>query len=203
MRDFLYSDQIEFPVAYDAIKFFDTDIQVSIELCSEGSIKLSGDVALIAMPNSLEESKSLGKTVKMLTLNDMINNWKQDKENLKVYKRGATTGLTSGEITRPAHVKIPISTAQLFEQHTSKALSNRPLLNQILVSGSKFGDFGDSGSMVYHDRDPMDLSSKIYAVGTFLGKLDRADHLYIVTPSSDFFAANGFEFAGTVLSSSF
>jgi hypothetical protein len=133
----------------------------------------------------------------------MINNWKQDKENLKVYKRGATTGLTSGEITRPTHVKIPISTAQLFETHTSKALSNRSLLNQILViSGFKFGDLGDSGSMVYYDRDPTDLSSKIYAVGTFLGKLDRADHLYLVNPSSDFFVANGFEFAGTVLSSS-
>ena len=84
------------------------------------------------------------------------------------------------------HVKKPISTEHLFTQHTSKALSNRALLNQIIVSGTKFGDSGYSVSLVYYDSDS-DPSSEIYAVGTFLGKLDKADHLFLVTPASDFF----------------
>jgi hypothetical protein len=41
VREFLYSDHKEFHIDYDAIKFFDADIQVSIALCSGGSIKIS------------------------------------------------------------------------------------------------------------------------------------------------------------------
>lgn len=204
VRDFLYSGQNDFSTEYDSIQFFNTDLQANITLCSE-PITISGDVALIPMPNGLKEKESSGRTVMMLTLNDMINSWQKDKGNLKVYKIGATTGLTTGEITRPIHINKPIPTTdQLIVKHpTSKILSNRiTLLNQIIVSAFKFGDSGDSGSLVYYDSDPADMTSVIYAVGTFLGKLDKADHLFIVTPSSDFFVNNKFEFARTELASS-
>ena len=195
VRTFLYSNQSYFSVNYDDVMFFDVDI-TDATVTSSLSIPISADLALIPMPSNLKES---GKTVTMLYLKDIIKNWENNINNLKVNKVGATTGETQGEITRPVNIKHPIPPNEMFQdKYNSKPLKNRILKNQIIVRGSGFGDFGDSGSLVYFDPTTINKpSSKLYAVGTFVGKLDRANDLFIVTPSCDFFEREGYDFVGT------
>ena len=201
VKDFFFSEQKYFSCTYESIIFFDSDIPATA--IDTESVYVSGDVALIpiSMPDIVQES---GKIVHMLNLQKLIDNWTRDKENLRVNKLGATTGLTSGEISRPAHAKFPItSTDRLwYEKFSSKTAVNRVLLNQILVSGVGFGKPGDSGSLVYYEGHPSysagsGNSTEIYAIGTFVGGLDKGENVFLVSPSCDILEKFQFEFAKT------
>ena len=203
VRDYLFSEQKIFSCAYKDIKFFDTDILATT--IGTNSVPISGDVALIpiSMPGAVQES---GKTVRMVTLQELIQSFIQINGKLRVNKIGATTGQTPGYISRPAHARVQVTSTDPFfhQKYSSPTLLNRVLLNQILVSGDGFGKSGDSGSLVYHERNPTNSagsgnSTEIYAIGTFVGRLDKNADVFIISPSCNFLVNLQFEFAKTEL----
>ena len=97
------------------------------------------------------------------------DNWK------RVSERGAITGLTSGESSRPEHAKYRISSTDRLwhEKFPQKTLLNRVLLNQLLLSGVGFGKHRNWASLVAHEGHPSNAagsgnSTEIYAIGTFI-----------------------------------
>eukprot|EP01035_Chromulina_nebulosa_P023070 gene23070-29892_t len=167
--NYLHDSQIEIIINKDNVlnitKLYDTN------LFSE-NLQISGNISLIAI-NSDILTESI-KVDRIVTLEDIWNLGQQ----IKVTKKGASSGFTVGLISRPAHVKDYFE--GFLSEYRGDILKPRVLYNQILVAqvDGPFGTFGDSGSLVYIDSE-----DGIIVIGVFVGKLNENDNFFVVSPA--------------------
>ncbi len=107
---------------------------------------------------------------------------------LRVAKSGRTTGLTCGRVSA---IDLDVAVDYYRDCAETKPYFTKTFTNQIAVSGDRFGDAGDSGSLIVDtaDAEPVGLF--------FAGGIDASGVSHaIASPAPEVLAALGTQMAG-------
>ena len=107
---------------------------------------------------------------------------------LRVAKSGRTTGLTCGKVTA---IDLDVAVDYYRDCAETKPYFTKTFTNQLAVSGDRFGDAGDSGSLIVDtaDAEPIGLF--------FAGGIDASGVSHgIASPAPDVLNALGTQLAG-------
>ncbi len=179
----VHQDEIEF--------FYDKLVQININIGQNTeTISVSGDVALIQVVSDVTVSTNSIIPVDFSTLYDVcfMNNY---YASLDVSKIGATTGVTEGYISRPAHVRVVDDSLLFKAKYENKSVPNMILKIQFIIRGSNWSTFGrpgDSGALVYVDNNDGTRTG----VGIFVGG-NAKTNIYVATPI-EFVTSLGYTF---------
>jgi hypothetical protein len=183
------TNELSFEVEPSTIEYFHGNIVVDIDIKTRQqqevhttiSISVNGDIALIPVANSAHIAP---QSIFPINFDSIYNSFfLKHLDKLYVHKNGATTGITTGYLSRPTHVAAPNSATWFMEEFSGQTtvVANLKLQNQFLVTtdnGSIFGEGGDSGSLVYvMDQE----EGKTWGIGIFVGAHPKKNY-YVVTP---------------------
>jgi hypothetical protein len=194
VSDYLESkqDTVSFQVDPNTVEYFmgaQRDITIQIGQVTT-SIEVGGDIALIP----IENDEHIGsQDIQIFEFNWIYQSFATVGNNGKVNvsKRGATTGITSGYLSRPTHFMFPMGDENLFKKEfCGDTVANMTLKNQLLIrsdSTIRFGSGGDSGSLVYIQEN-----DEVFAVAIFVGGDPRRNY-YVATPI-EFLTKFGYSF---------